>query len=58
MYKMLCKEIDYAKRCGEINREEIERLKKKFLLPIRLNEEANEQKAYLLIKGLEEGITQ
>ena len=53
---MLKKEVDSAKVNGRLNWEEYERLKKKYLLPIQLNEDARYTEACTLMNNIRQAL--
>lgn len=53
---MLKKEVDSAKANGRLNWEEYERLKKKYLLPIQLNEDARYVEACTLMNNIRQAL--
>ena len=53
---MLKKEVDSAKVNGRLNWEEYERLKKKYLLPIQLNEDARYAEACTLMNNIRQAL--
>ena len=53
---MLKKEVDSAKANGRLNWEEYERLKKKYLLPIQLNEDARYTEACTLMNNIRQAL--
>ena len=53
---MLKKEVDTAKASGRLNWEEYERLKKKYLLPIQLNEDARYAEACTIMNNIRESL--
>ena len=53
---MLKQEVDKATSQGKMNWEEYERLKKKYLLPIQLNEDTRYSEACTLMNTIREGL--
>ena len=56
MFMMLKKEVDTARASGRLNWEEYERLKKKYLLPIQLNEDARYAEACTLMNNIRQAL--
>ena len=54
IFMMLKKEVDTARASGRLNWEEYERLKKKYLLPIQLNEDTHYTEACTLMNNIRE----
>lgn len=54
IFMMLKKEVDTARASGRLNWEEYERLKKKYLLPIQLNEDTHYAEACTLMNNIRE----